>query len=118
MAQVNDEELGKLFNEQVERLQEGQFLVLYWAKLAEGAKINYNITNLFDDLKSARVTRTKQTVMGIVQALENLCFIDLREEKNRKNIYITRYGAKALETIIKQKRYTGKKSAFLEAQEK
>ena len=118
MAQVNDEELGKLFNEQVERLQEGQFLVLYWATLAEGAKINYNITNLFDDLKSARVTRTKQTVIGIAQALENLCFIDLRGEKNRKNIYITRYGAKALETIIKQKRYTGKKSAFLEAQEK
>ena len=118
MAQVNDEELEKLFNEQVKRLQEGQFLVLYWATLAEGAKINYNITNLFYDIKSARVTRTKQTVMGIVQALENLCFIDLREEKNRNNIYITRYGAKALEMIIKQKRYTGKKSAFLEAQEK
>ncbi len=118
MAQVNEEEIGKLFNEQVERLQEGQFLVLYWATLAEGAKILYNITNLFDDLKTAGLTRTKQTVMGIVQALENLCFIDLREEKNRKNIYITRYGAKALEIIIKTKRFTGKKSAFLEAQEK
>ncbi len=118
MAQVSEEEIGKLFNEQVERLQESQFLVLYWATLAEGGKILYNITNLFDDLKTAGMTRTKQTVMGIVQALENLCFVDLREEKNRKNIYITRYGAKALETIIKQKKYTGKKSAFLEAQEK
>ena len=118
MAQVNEEETGKLFSEQVERLQEGQFLALYWATLAEGAKIRYNITNLFDDLKSEGITRTKQTVMALVQALDNLCFIDLREERNRKNIYITRYGAKALETIIRQKRYTGKKSALLEAQEK
>ena len=118
MAQVNEEEIGKLFAEQIERLQEGHFLVLYWATLGEGAKIQYNITNLFDDLKSVGLTRTKQTVMGIVQAMESLCFIDLREERNRKNIYITRYGAKALETLIKQKKYTGKKSAFLEAQVK
>ncbi|MBR4673520.1 MAG: hypothetical protein IKP00_03570 [Victivallales bacterium] len=118
MPQVTEEELGKLFSEQVERLQEGHFLVLYWAALGEGKKVKYNITNLFDDLKAVGITRTKQTVVGIVQGLESLCFVDLREERNRKNIYITRFGAKALEMMVKQKRYTSRKSAFLEAQEK
>ena len=118
MAQVTEEELAKLFNEQVQRLAGTHFLVLYWAAMAEGAKIRYNITNLFDDLKSTGLTRTKQTVVGIVQALESLCFVDLREESNRKNIYITRYGAKALETMIRQKTHTVRKSTFLEAQEK
>lgn len=118
MAQVTEDEIIKLFGEQVERLQESHFLVLYWAAMGEGEKIKYNITNLFDDLKASGVTRTKQTVVGIVQALESLCFVDLREESNRKNIYITRFGAKALETMVRQKKYTGKKSAFLEAQEK
>ena len=91
MAQVTEDEIVKLFGEQVERLQESHFLVLYWAAMGEGEKIKYNITNLFDDLKASGVTRTKQTVVGIVQALE---------------------------TIVRQKRYTGRKSAFLEAQEK
>jgi len=118
MPQITEEELVKLFSDQVERLQEGHFLVLYWAAMSEGKKVKYNITNLFDDLKASGITRTKQTVVGIVQGLESLCFVDLREERNRKNIYITRFGAKALEMMVKQKRYTSRKSAFLEAQEK
>ena len=98
---VQTEELEKLFREQVSRLELSHFLILYWAAESEGIELKYNITNLFDDLKSAGITRTKQTAVAAVLSLATLCFVDLREEHNRKNIYITRFGARALESMIK-----------------
>ena len=108
------EEYGKLFEEQVSRLQECHFLVLYWSAQSEGKSKKYNITNLFDDLKHACVTRTKQTAVSAVLALSSLCFIDLREEHNRKNIYITRFGARALESMVLKEMYKPRSSSFLE----
>jgi len=111
----SDEELGRqLFLEQVKRLQELHYLVLRWATISEGKGVKYNITNLFDDLKACGVTRTKQTAVAAVVSLETLCFIDLRDEHNRKNIYITAFGAKALETMVLRDMYQPKESLFLE----
>lgn len=103
-----------LYDEQVEHLSEAHFLILYWAAQSEGSGIRYNITNCFDDLKAHSITRTKQTAVASVEALASLRFIELREEGNRKNIYITTYGAKALETLVLARSYTPKPSSFLE----
>ena len=107
-------ELGPLFEEQVLRLQESHFLILYWATQSEGRGHKYNITNAFDDLKLAGLTRTKQTAVSAVFALLTLCFIDIRDEHNRKNIYITRYGARALEMMVKRDLFKPQASAYLE----
>ncbi len=107
------EEFEKLFREQVARLELAHFLILCWAAESEGAEIKYNITNLFDDLKSAGITRTKQTAVAAVVSLATLCFIDLREEHNRKNIYITRFGAKALESMIRNNAFNKIESTYL-----
>ncbi len=106
--------MEQLFKEQVEHLQEQHFLVLYWVATAEDRRIRYNITNCFDDLKSLRITRTKQTATAIVEALEALRFVDVRDEGNRKNIYITPHGAKALESLVLREAFSPKKSLFLE----
>jgi len=45
-----------------------------------------------------------------------LRFLDIRDEGNRKNMYITPYGARALESLVLQKKYSPKKSAFLEVE--
>lgn len=82
--------------------------------MSEAESIKYNITNCFDDLKHANITRTKQTAVSIVETLWALCYVDIREERNRKNIYITSHGAKALEKLIKSNRYTVKKSLSME----
>ena len=103
-----------LFNEQVGRLQEIHFQILYWSAIGEDKHAKYNITNLFDDLKSAGLTRTKQTAVAAVTALSALCFIDLRDEHNRKNIYITHFGAKAMELIVTRGGFTPRASAFLD----
>jgi len=108
------DELGPLFEEQVLRLQESHFLILYWATQSEGRGHKYNITNAFDDLKLAGLTRTKQTAVSSVFALLTLCFIDIRDEHNRKNIYITRYGARALEMMVKRNLFKAQASAYLE----
>ena len=108
------DELGPLFEEQVQRLQESQFLILYWAAQSEGRDVKYNITNAFDDLKLAGLTRTKQTAVSVVFALLALCFIDIRDEHNRKNIYITRHGAKALEMMVRGNVFKPRASAYLE----
>ena len=84
-----------LFDEQVQHLAEAHFLVLLWAAQGEDRKIRYNITNCFDDLKHVGLTRTKQTAVAIVDTLRALRFIDLRDEGNRKNLYITTHGARA-----------------------
>ncbi len=106
----------KLFREQVGGLLEAHFLILYWAALAEDRKRRYNITNCFDDLKAQTITRTKQTATALVEALQALRFLDIRDEGNRKNVYITPYGAKALESMILNQTYSPQKSQFLEVQ--
>jgi len=112
-------EMGKnfekeLFQVQVGGLEEKHFLVLYWAAIAEDRHVCYNITNCFDDLKALEITRTKQTATAVVEVLQALRFVDIREEGNRKNIYITSYGAKALENLILNNAYAAKKSLYLE----
>ena len=118
MAGTRKEESAALFEEQVERLQEIHYQILYWSTLGEDRHAKYNITNLFDDLKSAGLTRTKQTAVAAVAALSTLCFIDLRDEHNRKNIYITHFGARALEMMVTRGRFEPKKSVFLMAESK
>ncbi|MBR0459138.1 MAG: hypothetical protein IJJ26_07860 [Victivallales bacterium] len=114
MKKDETEDMRELFEAQVARLQEIHFLILLWATQTEGESLKYNITNVFDDLKSARITRTKQTAVAAVSVLLSLCFIDLRDEHNRKNIYITKYGGKALRAILDKETFKMKPSAFLE----
>ena len=106
--------MNELFEKQIGELQSAHFLVLYWTTVAEDKKIKYNITNVFDDLKSLKVTRTKQSAVAYVETLKALCFISVKEESNRKNLYLTNYGAKALEKIIITKRFEPEKSSYLE----
>lgn len=106
--------MADLFQEQVRNLQEPHFLVLYWVATAEDRGTPYNITNCFDDLKYLRITRTKQRAVSVIDSLWALRFIDLRDEGNRKNMYITDPGAKALETLVLDGRFQPKKSVFLE----
>jgi len=111
--ELTTEEIRTLITEQVSRLQESHYLILYWSAQGEGRGKKYNITNIFDDLKSAGITRTKQTAVAAVTALQTLCFLDVREEANRKNVYITRAGGKALQEMLTQKRYQLKESNYL-----
>ena len=114
MEATPTDRLRNLFLEQVTHLGEHHFLVLYWSTQAEGKGVRYNLTNCFDDLKYSGITRTKQNAVATVDALAALRFIEIRDEGNRKNIYITPYGAKALETLVLQRTFGPKKSAFLE----
>lgn len=106
--------MNNQFKDQLERLKEYHFLVLYWAAEAEVKGVKYNITNAFDDLKDLNITRTKQSVVAYVEALYALCFIDMKEERNRKNIYLSEYGAQALESLVKNSNFSTKPSRFLE----
>lgn len=103
-----------LFHEQVDHLEYRHFLVLYWTARAEDAGVPYNITNCFDDLKSAGITRTKQNAVSAVEALSVLRFLDVRTEANRRNLYITPQGARALERLVRQRAFEAQPSAFLE----
>lgn len=105
--------MNTLFEQQIAKIQAHHFLILFWAAEAEDLQVKYNITNVFDDLKDVRITRTKQSVTAYIESLEMLCFIEVKDEKNRKNIYITEYGAEALESILKIKDFKTKKSRFL-----
>ena len=104
---------SELIDRQLSRLGEEHFLVLYWATLSEVQRVKYNITNCFDDLKHTGLTRTKQTAVAAVEAMRLLCLIDIRDERNRKNIYITRWGAKALQQLVLSNRYETKESLYL-----
>lgn len=106
--------MADLFKEQVLHLSEAHFLVLYWVARAEDRKTRYNITNCFDDLKFLNITRTKQNAVAVIDSLAALRFIDIRDEGNRRNLYITEHGAKALEMLVLQQAFTAKQSAFLE----
>ena len=103
-----------LFIKQVAQLRDCHFLILYWVAMAEAKKVKYNITYVYDDLKYLGVTRTKQNVVTYIESLATLCFINLNDESNRKNLYITEYGAKALELLVKQRAFSAKPSNFLE----
>ena len=105
---------SEIIEQQLSRLSEEHFLVLYWATLSEVQKVKYNITNCFDDLKHSGITRTKQTAVAAVEAMRLLCLIDIRDERNRKNIYITKFGAQALKQLVESGNYTTRNSAFLE----
>ena len=106
--------MNDLFEKQILNLKEVHFHVLYWTALAEGKGKGYNITNIFDDLKFIGLTRTKQSAVSFVESLATLCFIGINAESNRKNVYITKHGAKALEFLIAKSSYQIKKSMFLE----
>ena len=106
--------MNELFAKQVSSLKEVHFNILYWSALAEGKGISYNITNIFDDLKFIGTTRTKQSAVSSVESLASLCFIGINGEGNRKNVYITKHGAKALEILMTKGSYQTKKSMFLE----
>ncbi len=116
--ELTTEDQGKLFESQTRRLSEAHFLVMYWAAQGEDLECRYNITNCFDDMKRLGITRTKQTAVAIVEALAALCFIEVREESNRKNIFITTYGAKALEALVLSGRFAPQASGYLEEQAK
>jgi hypothetical protein len=106
--------MSDLFTGQLRRLKECHFLILYWAAEAEVKGSKYNITNAFDDLKDLGVTRTKQSVMAYVESLHMLCFVDVKEERNRKNIYLAESGAEALEELVRSSNFKTKQSRFLE----
>ncbi len=108
------ESISDLYQDQLNRLGEGHFQILCWCSMGEGASVKYNITNCFDDLKRAGITRTKQTAVSLVETLWALCFVDIREERNRKNIYITSHGAQALKHLIESNRFEAKSSSYLE----
>jgi hypothetical protein len=106
--------MDELFTEQLKRLKEHHFLILYWAAEAEVRGVKYNITNAFDDLKDLGITRTKQSVMAYVESLHMLCFVDMKDERNRKNLYLSESGARALEELVKSSGFKTKKSRFME----
>ncbi len=106
--------MKELFEQQVKGLQEHHFLILYWSALAEDKKVKYNITNAFDDLKFHNITRTKQSAVAYIEALDILQFIVLKDESNRKNIYITDYGAEALTMLVSYDKFQTRKSIHLE----
>jgi len=110
--------IQELFELQLSRLCEEHFLALYWATVSEYNKVNYNITNYFDDLKHVGITRTKQTAVAAVEALRLMGLIDLRDARNRKNIFITRYGASALQRLVKAGNFKSKPSEYLESNSK
>ena len=106
--------MEELFNKQIAGLERAHFLVLYWTALGEDHKKAYNMTNVFDDLKACGVTRTKQSAVAFVDALAALCFVDLRGESNRKNLYLTEFGAQALQRLAASAKYSLEKSQSIE----
>ena len=105
---------NELFKKQLARLDEAHFLLLYWTTVAEDKEQRYNITNAFDDLKFHKVTRTKQSAVAFVDSLHALCLIDVREESNRKNLYLSEYGGLALQELITDSKFSIKNSIHLE----
>jgi len=116
-SQEHTDGFAELFGMQVSSLNESQFLVLLWAAQGEDKRVKYNITNCFDDLKQVGITRTKQTAVAVVESMRSLCFIDIRDERNRKNIYITSWGAQALASLVSLKRFVARPSSYLEEKE-
>jgi len=110
---VQKAEADSLFAQQIGQLTQAQYLVLLWATQGEGLGVKYNLTNCFDDLKHAGITRTKQTAVAVVESVRSLCFIEIKDERNRKNIYITKWGAQALAALVGISRFQDLESLFL-----
>jgi len=110
---VQKAETDSLFAQQIGQLTQAQYLVLLWATQGEGLGVKYNLTNCFDDLKHAGITRTKQTAVAVVESVRSLCFIEIKDERNRKNIYITKWGAQALAALVGISRFQDLESLFL-----
>ena len=106
--------INELLEKQILNLKASHFHILYWAAMAEEKEVLYNITNIFDDLKFIKATRTKQSAVAYVEALSALCFVSINGESNRKNIFITKYGARALEYLLSNNSFKINKSLFLE----
>ncbi len=113
-AQSLSRDFSDLFESQVSGLGEAHYLLLLWSAKSEGFSLKYNLTNFFDDLKHLGITRTKQNAVAVIESTACLCFIEVRDERNRKNIYITRHGARALARLVESRRFEAKNSAFLE----
>ena len=113
-AQPLSHDFSDLFESQVSGLGEAHYLLLLWSARSEGSSLKYNLTNFFDDLKHLGITRTKQNAVAVTEAMASLCFIELRDERNRKNIYTTRHGARAVARLVESRRYEAKSSAYLE----
>jgi len=111
-------EVDGLFEQQVSQLTQAQYLVLLWATQGEGLGVKYNLTNCFDDLKHAGITRTKQTAVAVVESVRSLCFIEIKDERNRKNIYITKWGAQALAALVGAGHFQNLESLFLREAQK
>ena len=109
---------AELYELQLSRLGEEHFLALCWATVSEYKSLAYNITNYFDDLKHLGLTRTKQTAMAAIEAMRLMGLIDLRDSRNRKNIFITRFGANALQRLVKAGNFKNKPSEYLESTSK
>ena len=106
-------DLENLWKRQIGKLKRHHYLILYWTAQAEVANKKYNITNVFDDLKAGGLTRTKQNAVSYVDVLDALCLIEVKEESNRKNLYITSYGEHALEQQARMNRYKLEGSSYL-----
>lgn len=106
--------MNELTQKQVDGLEDAHFQILYWTAVAEDRGVCYNITNVFDDLKYSGLTRTKQSAVSYIDVLRFLQFIEVKEEGNRKNLYISKEGAQALERLINQNEFTIKNSLYLE----
>jgi hypothetical protein len=52
--------------------------------------------------------------VAFVEALAALCFVDLRGESNRKNLYLTEFGAQALQRLAASAKYSLEKSQSIE----
>jgi len=105
--------IQELWEKQLAKLKMHHYHILYWSAQAEVMGKRYNMTNVFDDLKAVGTTRTKQSAVSYVEMLDALCLIEIRDESNRKNLYITEYGEKALELEVQQKTYKLEGSAYL-----
>ena len=106
-----------LIEEQISRLGEHHFLILFWAMRAKDLKKAYNVTNVFDDLKSLSLTRTKQNAVSYIESLRVLSHIDLELKSNKKNIVITDFGLMVLQTLVEKEKFEMKNSTYLEEEE-
>jgi hypothetical protein len=52
--------------------------------------------------------------MAYVESLFMLCFIDVKDERNRKNIYLADAGAQALEALVKTGKFKTRQSRYME----
>lgn len=100
---------------QVKRLEEPHFLILLWCSRANYLKKDYNITNVFDDLKRHNLTRTKQNAVSYIEGLHLLSYIDILSKSNKKNLLVTNLGLEVLSSLVKEDKFSiEKKSIYLE----